>query len=303
MNEEYKKINREIIEELIEGNTHDLYLFVKRHCYKDMYMTIYDYTLEELNIHDDLDKFIKIALRTYKRQNKLNKSLKITDGKYFDNYLLGCIVGRIFENYQGAKALKGETKHTFKEKVLEKEQKSLDHLLTSEYNTSFLTGLIRNNFSNKTEVNINEVIEYIENLSKDSPKDKAKEDFLSYFNGLITLKKISLNQLGTESLIKKGIYEISLGKQPTKNQLIMLIFALKLDKEAQDKLFCLAKDKIKNNHDSNIYTFDNENPRDQLLIHWLNNINQLEIIAEKRNKSVVEIINSILKESTFDILK
>jgi len=303
MNEDYNKIDREILEELIEGNIHDIYTFVKRHCYKDMYMTIYDYTFKDLNIDDDLDRFIKITLRTYKRQNKLNKSLKITDGKYFDNYLLSCIVGRIFETYEEAKALEEETKQTFKDKVLKKEQESLDHLLNGEYNTSFLTGLIRNKFSDKNEANIDEVIKYIESLSKDNDNKVEETDLLEYFNDLITRKKVTLNQLGTESLIKKGIYELSLGKQPTKNQLIMLIFALKLDKEESDTLFKLAKEKIKNNYDSNIYSFDSANERDNLLLHWMNNINQLEIIANKRNKYIVEIINSILKESNFAILK
>ena len=303
MNDNYNKIDREILEELIEGNIHDIYTFIKKHCYKDMYMTIYDYTLSELSLDDDLDKFIKITLRTYKRQNKLNKSLKITDGKYFDNYLLGCIVGRIFETFPEAKALEHETKHTFKEKVVKREQESLDHLLNGEYNTRFLTGLIRNKFSNKDEANIDEVIDYIESLSKDIGDQEEKTDFLAHFNTLITKKKITLNQLGTESLIKKGIYELSLGKQPSKNQLIMLAFALKLDKEEIDILFNLAKEKIKNNHDSNIYSFDSDNERDNLLLHWMNNIGQLEIIAKKRDKYIVEIINSILKESNFDILK
>ena len=300
---DFSLVDREILEELIEGNVHDIYMFVKKHCYKDMYMTIYDYTFKRLSFNDDLDKFIEIALRTYKRQNKLNKSLKVTDGKYFDTYLLVCIVGRIFDIYKDAPALFNETKESFKEKVLIKEQQSLDHLLNGEYNTSFLAGLIRNNFSNKKEVSIDEVIEYIESLASDKLNKEQPVDFLTFFNELILNNKFSLNQLGTESLIKKGIYEISLGKQPSKNQLIMLVFALRLGKEKSDKLFFLAKEQVKNNYDSNIYSFDKDNERDQLIVHWLNNMSQLEKIANKRDKPIVEIMNSILRESNFDILK
>ena len=98
-----------------------------------------------------------------------------------------------------------------------------------------------------------------------------------------------MNQLGNESLIKKGIYDITMGKLPTKNNLIMISFALRLSHEKRVKLFELAGDKVKNKSNSNMYNFDTTNKRDKLILHWLNNIDELEKIAKSKNKYIHKI--------------
>lgn len=131
----------------------------------------------------------------------------------------------------------------------------------------------------------------------------VKELSDKYLNELIKEKNITLNQLGGESLIKKGIYEISLGKLPTKNQLVMLTIALALKNNERLKLFDLASNEVKNSAESNTYLFDTNNARDMLLIHWMNNLEELNEIAKKRNKLPTEILNDILRESSYSTLK
>lgn len=298
----YKKVDMEILREFIEGEVHDIYSFVKKYCYKDMYMTIHDYYLSRLSNNDSLEQFIKIALKDYKLQNKLNKALKITDGKYFDEYLINCIIGSVYEKFPNSEVLQKETKESFFQKLLIQEQCSLDNKLISEHDISLLTGLLRHKFENKNNPNIEAIIDFIKELSKEEPK-KIEQDFDAYFNELISLKNYTLNQLGKDSLINKGIYELSLGKVPTKNQLIMLTITLKLNKNEQDTLFTLARNKIKDTSYSNMYAFEKDNNRDNLILHWLNNLERLQEIAKVRNKNVVQILNDILKESNFDILK
>lgn len=299
----YNKIDMEILQEFTEGEVHDIYLFVKKYCYKDMYMTIHDYALAGLTENESLDRYIRAALYDYKLQNHLNKSLKVTDGKYFDSYLLKCIVGIILDRYGSGEALKNENKKSLTEKIIELENKSLDNRLISEHNVSILTGLLKSKFQNKDNLSIFEVTDFIENLTPTKKETLEVKDFFEYLNNLIKDKNLTLNQLGNESLIKKSIYDISLGKIPTKNQLIMLVLTLKLNTEEKDKLFKLAKFEVKNTSESNIYAFESDNERDELIKHWLDNIDELQNISNKRRKSLVETVNDILKNSDFEILK
>lgn len=299
----YNKVDIEVLKELIEGEVHDVYLFIKKHCYRDMYMTIHEYTLAELSECDSLERFIKVALKDYKMQNRLNKSLKVTDGKHFDYFLMRCIVGLIFERYKDCEALKNETIRSFITKVVEEEAQLLDNRLISEHNVLILTGILKSKFENKKNLTIEEVNEFIESISPTEQEIEIEGDFFEYFNKLIKDKHMTLNQLGNESLIKKGIYEISLGKQPNKNQLVMLMLALKLDKEEREMFLLLAKEQLKNTADSNMYSFEKGNERDTLILHWLDNMDELQTVVEKRKKSVVEIVNDILKGSNFEILR
>ena len=80
----YNKIDIDVLKEFIEGEVNDIYAFVKKVYYKDMYMTIHDYCFNDLKNDDSIDKYIKASLTDYRLQNRLNKSLKVTDGKYFE---------------------------------------------------------------------------------------------------------------------------------------------------------------------------------------------------------------------------
>lgn len=300
----YNKIDIDTLREFIDGEVHDIYLFVKKLYYKDMYMTIHDYCLDNLKDEDPIDTYINAALFDYKLQNNLNKSLKITDGKFFDEYLMHCIIGALFNKYPNSKALQQETRDSFLIKLLDVRSKSLDYKMVSEHNLSLLTGLLRNKFESNNMYKIDDIICFIKDLSLGNKEEKNDpEDFFEYLNRIIKKNNISLNQLGTESTIKKGIYEISLGKLPTKNQLIMLTIALNLNRNESSKFFELAKKQVQNSSNSNIYSFEKDNNRDILIIHWLNNLDYLKEIAKKRNKNVIHIFNEILKESNFEILK
>ena len=56
----------------------------------------------------------------------------------------------------------------------------------------------------------------------------------------------------------------------------MLSLALRLSTEKRLKLFELAKDRVRDKSNSNIYNFDITNKRDKLILHWLNNIEELD---------------------------
>ena len=163
--------------------------------------------------------------------------------------------------------------------------------------------LLKDKFGSSSSTNINDVIDYIYEISNKDKKISNINNFDEYINELINESNLTLNQLGNESLIKKGIYELTMDKLPTKNNLIMLSFALRLSKEKRLKLFELAKDKVRNKSNSNIYNFDTTNKRDKLILYWLNNVDDLDKIAKKKNKYIVEVFNDILKSANYDILK
>ena len=83
----------------------------------------------------------------------------------------------------------------------------------------------------------------------------------------------------------------------------MISFALRLSVDKRLKLFELAKDKVRDKSNSNMYNFDTTNKRDKLILHWLNNIDELERIAKSKNKYIVEVFNDILRSAGFDTLK
>jgi hypothetical protein len=83
----------------------------------------------------------------------------------------------------------------------------------------------------------------------------------------------------------------------------MISFALRLSKEKRVKLFELAKGKVENKSYSNMFNFDDDNLRDKLIIHWLNNVEELDSIAKKKNKYIVEVFNDMLDSAGYDILK
>lgn len=286
----YNKIDIDVLKEFIEGEVNDIYAFVKKVYYKDMYMTIHDYCFNDLKNDDSIDKYIKASLDDYRLQNRLNKSLKVTDGKYFDEYLMHCIIGTLYERFPNSKALLNETKKSFMLKLVEEEKCTLNNKLISEHNISLLTGILRNKFNSKESYNIEDIILFLKELSSDEKDEDVVDNFTNYLNSLIVIKNMTLNQLGTESFVKKGIYDISLGKMPTKNQLIMLIIALKLNKEESSTLFKLAKKEVKNTSNSNMYSFEKDNERDILILHWLNNLDNLKEIARKKIKALFKYL-------------
>ena len=187
--------------------------------------------------------------------------------------------------------------------IIEKERNYIDNVLLNEYNVDLLISLIKDKFGSKM-ANVNEVADYIYELSKTNDNNYTSINTLEeYLNELIKENNITLHQLGNESLIKKGIYDLTVDKLPTKNQLIMISFALRLSKEKRIKLFELATYKVENKSYSNMYNFDEDNLRDKLIIHWLNNIDELNKIAKKKNKYIVEVVNDILESANYDILK
>ena len=297
----YNKIDIDVLKEFILGDVHDIYLFIKKTLYKDMYMTIHDYCFNELKEEDDIETFKKAALLDYNMQNALNKSLKVTDGKFFDNYLMNCILGNLYERFPNSNALLSNTKESFFDEIYKIDKQQKNNLI-GEHEIFLLSGLIKTKFKNCENVPVDELIQYLKELSYEE-EEQENQSFTSYLNQLTNERRITLNQLGTESFIKKGIYEISLGKIPTKNQLIMISISLNLTKEESKKLFELAKEEIKNSGNSNMYSFEKENKRDALILHWLNNIESLKDIAKKRDKNVIQILNTILDESGFEILK
>lgn len=303
MNDDFRRIDIDVLKDFMEGEEHDIYLLVKKLYFKDMYMSLYEHSFRKLTDDDNLETYVDTAFKAYKTQNKLNQCLKIRDGKYFDQFLIGCVAGEIYRRFPNAKCLDNVSKYDFMKLVIEKEKNYLDNILINEYNIDFLISLLKDKFGNSHSTNIKDVIEYIYEISNKDKKLGSITSFEDYINELINESNLTLNQLGNESLIKKGIYELTMDKLPSKNNLIMLSFALRLSKEKRLKLFDLAKDKVRNKSNSNMYNFDTTNKRDKLILYWLNNINDLDKIAKKKNKYIVEVFNDILKSANYDILK
>ena len=304
MNNDYRRVDIEVLKDFMEGEEHDVYLLIKKLYFKDMYMSLYEDSFKKLSNEDSLETFLNTAFKAYRTQNKLNQCLKVRDGKYYDEFLIKCVASEIYRRFPEANVVKNMIKEDFIDLVIEKEKNYLDNILLNEYNIDFLISLLKDKFNNTRTANISDVIDYIYEISNSRESKLSKlNNFEEYLNELIKESNITLNQLGNESLIKKGIYDITMGKLTTKNHLIMLSFALRLSTEKRLKLFELAKEKVKNNSNSNIYNFDTSNSRDKLILHWLNNLEELDNIAKNKNKYIVEVFNDILKSANFDILK
>lgn len=304
MNSDYRRLDIEVLEDFMDGEEHDVYLLIKKLYFKDMYMSLYEDSFKKLSDNDSLDTFVETAFRAYKKQNRLNQCLKVRDGKYYDEFLIKCVASEVYRRFPNAGCLKTMIKEDFIELMIEKEKNYLDNILLNEYNLDFLISLLKDKFGNGQNANISEVIDYIYEISNSRENRLSMiNSFEEYLNLLIADANVTLNQLGNESLIKKGIYDITMGKLPTKNNLIMISFALRLSLEKRLKLFELAGDKVKNKSNSNMYNFDTTNKRDKLILHWLNNIDELERIAKSKNKYIVEVFNDILRSAGFDTLK
>ncbi len=302
MKKNYRTIDINIINDFVEGEIHDIYALVKQLYFKDMYMSIYEHYFSRLNKTDTLEQFIDITYGTYKKQNKLNLCLKVTSGKYYDDYLMKCVVHELFEEFIDAPALQNISRDEFRRLVFEHDKNHIDHELISDYNVNVLTSFLNNKFCNQENLKINDVIAFIKEISESDLNQELSQEYFSYFNKLIEEKNITLNQLGQDSKIGKKIYDLSIDKLPTKNQIIMIILSLKLNKEEQKTILQLLRDKVKNTSISNKYSFEEDSERDRLLLHWLDNIFELDKIATKTNKSIVSVINDILKQSEFEIL-
>ena len=304
MNNDYRRLDIEVLKDFMEGEEHDVYLLIKKLYFKDMYMSLYEDSFKKLSNDDSLETFVETAFRAYRTQNKLNQCLKVRDGKYYDEFLIKCVASELYRRFPEANIVKSMIKEDFIELVIEREKNYLDNILLNEYNIDFLISLLKDKFSNSHTANITDVIDYIYEISNGkNSKLGTINTFEEYLNELIKDSNITLNQLGTESLIKKGIYDVTMGKLPTKNQLIMISFALRLSVDKRLKLFELAKDKVRDKSNSNMYNFDTTNKRDKLILHWLNNIVELEEIAKNKNKYIVEVFNDILKDANFDVSK
>ena len=304
MNSDYRKLDIGVLKDFMEGEEHDVYLLIKKLFFKDMYMSLYEDSFKKLDNNDSLETFVETAFRAYRTQNRLNQCLKVRDGKYYDEFLIKCVASEMYRRFPDAMVVKTMVKEDFIDLVIEKEKNYLDNTLLNEYNVDFLISLLKDKFGNSHNANISEIIDYIYEISNSRESKLGKiNTFEEYINELIKDSNVTLNQLGNESLIKKGIYDITMGKLPTKNHLIMLSFALRLSLEKRIKLFELCKEKVKDKSNSNIYNFDTTNKRDKLILHWLNNINELEVIAKSKNKYIVEVFNEILRSANFDVLK
>ena len=304
MDEDFRRSDIDVLKDFMEGEEHDVYLLIKKLYFRDMYMSLYEDSFKKLLDDDTLDTFVTTTFKAYKKQNKLNQCLKVRDGKYYDEFLMKCVVSEVYKRFPNAKVLLETPKPDFMNMIIEKERNYLDNKLLNEYNVDYFISLLKDRFSNSPTANISDVINYIYEISKNSEGKLGKIDnFEDYLNELIKDSNLTLHQLGNESLIKKGIYDLTIDKLPTKNNLIMLSFALRLSKEKRLKLFELAKDKVKDKSNSNMYSFDPENQRDKLIKHWLDNIEELDSMAKKKNRYIVEVVNDILRTANFDILK
>ena len=58
----YNKIDIDVLKEFIEGEVNDIYAFVKKVYYKDMYMTIHDFCFNDLK-NDDSITFYQTQLK------------------------------------------------------------------------------------------------------------------------------------------------------------------------------------------------------------------------------------------------
>ena len=240
MNEDFRRIDIEILKDFMDGEEHDVYLLIKKLFFKDMYMSLYEYCFKNLSEEDSVETFLDAAFKAYKEQNKLNQCLKIRDGKHHDFFLIRCVASEIYERYKNSYLVKNIPKDEFKKMIIEKERNYIDNVLLNEYNVDLLISLIKDKFGTNM-ANVNEVADYIYELSSNNEtKFSSINTFEEYFNELIKESKLTLHQLGNESLIKKGIYDLTIDKLPTKNQLIMISFALRLSKEKRVKLFELA---------------------------------------------------------------
>ncbi len=302
MKKNYRSIDFNIITDFVEGEIHDIYALVKQLYFKDMYMSIYEYYFNKLSKDDPLEKFIDITYGTYRKQNKLNTCLKVTSGKYYDDYLMKCVVHELYEEFSESPALKTVPREEFRRMVFEHDKNHIDHELMSEYNVNVLTSLLSDKFSNKKELKIDEVVDFIKEISENDTTEEEPIEYFTYFNKLIEKKNITLNGLGQDSKIGKKIYDLSIDKMPTKNQIIMIILTLKLNKEEQKTILGLLKDKVKNTSNSNKYSFEEDSERDKIILHWLDNIFELEKIATKTNKTIVAVMNDILKQAEIEIL-
>ncbi len=302
MEKNFRTIDIKILNDFIESGVYDIYALVKQLYFKDMYMSIYQYYFDKLSRNSSLEKFVDGAYYIYKKQNKLNSCLKVTSGKYYDQYLLKCVVHELYEEFGETSVLSEISKDDFKKLILEYDKQCIDNELINEYNVNVLTSAINNKFSNKDNVKISEVIDFIKGLSEENLKVTDYGNYFEYLNELIAKKNITLNQLGLDSKTGKRIYELTMDKMPTKNQLLMLMFSLKLNKEEQNTLLVLAKENVKNTSSSNRYSFENESDRDKLILHWLDNILELEKIGKKTNKSIVGVVNDMLRHANYDIL-
>ena len=300
---DFRRIDIEILKDFMDGEEHDVYLLIKKLFFKDMYMSLYEYCFKNLSEEDSVETFLDAAFKAYKEQNKLNQCLKIRDGKHHDFFLIRCVASEIYERYKNSYLVKNIPKDEFKKMIIEKERNYIDNVLLNEYNVDLLISLIKDKFGTNM-ANVTEVADYIYELSSNNEtKFSSINTFEEYFNELIKESKLTLHQLGNESLIKKGIYDLTIDKLPTKNQLIMISFALRLSKEKRIKLFELASEIVENKSYSNMFNFDEDNLRDKLIIHWLNNVEELDTIAKKKNKYIVEVFNDMLDSAGYDILK
>ena len=231
MNEDFRRIDIEILKDFMDGEEHDVYLLIKKLFFKDMYMSLYEYCFKNLSEEDSVETFLDAAFKAYKEQNKLNQCLKIRDGKHHDFFLIRCVASEIYERYKNSYLVKNIPKDEFKKMIIEKERNYIDNVLLNEYKVDLLISLIKDKFGTNM-ANVNEVADYIYELSSNNEtKFSSINTFEEYFNELIKESKLTLHQLGNESLIKKGIYDLTIDKLPTKNQLIMISFALRLSKE------------------------------------------------------------------------
>ena len=111
MPKDYELIDFEILREFLE-DSNDANLLIKHLLYKNLYMSIYDYVLCELREDSQYDEFVKVAFKAYKMQDKLNRILKFTEGKY-DAFLMRCVIGTIWDRFGSVPAMQNADKNQF----------------------------------------------------------------------------------------------------------------------------------------------------------------------------------------------
>ena len=96
MNNDYRRLDIEVLKDFMEGEEHDVYLLIKKLYFKDMYMSLYEDSFKKLSNDDSLETFVETTFRAYRTQNKLNQCLKVRDGKYYDEFLIKCVASELY---------------------------------------------------------------------------------------------------------------------------------------------------------------------------------------------------------------
>lgn len=278
----------------------DIHTFVQKCYLDDMCNKIYETLFEEIPSNPILKDFVDTGVKLYYLLNNLNKQLNVHHwNENYDMLLISYISGRILNTFTDNDRIKNVDESQFADELLLRlENNRNNHILIED-----VISYIEKEFKDRDMLSIKKESDYSVLITTKEPPP-PNQNFSKYLRYLIeNTRRLKQTQVSQKCAIRTNVLSVILDdttpipekvKPLSKDRLFKLILGLELKHDEYSILISCARKEISKTKSSNKFDIDMNNPRDNLIMSFIE--------RPLKEKNIIEAVNKRLEENGMDVL-